>query len=85
MTQGGNDIIAENDEMNTVKVRTKPCWICGQYSYLDVPWDAWSAYDIHNLPIETAWPQGPAEELNLLRTGVHTKCWDSEFPQPEET
>lgn len=84
MAQGGNEIMGENEREDTINIRTKPCWICGQYSYLDIPWDAWCLHDVHNIHIEIAWPQGSAEDKQLLRTGIHPKCWDHEFPEPLE-
>lgn len=80
MAQSDNEVMGENSREDTIRVRTKPCWICGQYTFIDVPSAAWFAYDIHNIHIENAWPQGSAEDKQLLRTGVHEKCWDQEFP-----
>lgn len=81
MSQADNIVISENDQLNTVTVRTKPCWICGQYTYLDIPEQAWWLYDIHDFHIENAWPEGSVEDKQLLRTGIHPKCWDQEFPE----
>jgi hypothetical protein len=83
MAQGGNEPVGENNELNTVKVRTNPCWICGQYSFVEVPGDVWEAYQAHDIHIEKAWPYGPAEARNLIVTGIHTSCWDAEFPDTE--
>lgn len=85
MSHGGNEAI--DSQHGTVLVRTKPCWICGQYSSVAMStaaYDDWAVRDVH---IEAAWPEGTAEDKQLLRTGIHTKCWDQEFPtnQPEET
>ena len=80
MAQGGNDIICEDDNGTTVTIRTKPCWICGQHSYLHIPYDNWIQYDVHDVAIDVAWPRGSADDRLILRTGVHPKCWDEEFP-----
>lgn len=73
-----HDITSEDKE--TFKIRTKPCWICGQHSYVTVPTDAWRRFDLYNVHLEDAWPSGSAEDKQLIRTGVHPKCWDEEFP-----
>ena len=52
MAQGGNDIICEDDNGTTVTIRTKPCWICGQHSYLHIPYDNWIQYDVHDVAID---------------------------------
>lgn len=74
------DIVKQNVD-DTVEIRTKPCWICGQYSYVNVPSEAWRQYDIFNKHLDTAWPNGPAADKQLIRSGVHLTCWDSEFPE----
>lgn len=75
---GDRDAIQEVSD--TTKVRTKPCWICGQHSYIFVPYTAWKMFDHLGVPLDIAWPDGSAEDKGLILTGVHPKCWDAEFP-----
>jgi hypothetical protein len=83
MGHGDSDIIGTEDDM--VTVRTKPCWICGQYSFVTMPYIVAAVWDHQDIHIEDAWPQGPAADKQLLLTGVHPKCWEQEFPdQPKE-
>ena len=84
MSQGDSDIISEDEETDTFMIRTKPCWICGQHSYLHVPTRAWVKFELYDVPISLAWPEGSAEDRQLLRTGIHPKCWDEEFPTNPE-
>lgn len=77
---GDRQALWSNDEVDTTNVRTKPCWICGQFSYVTVPTDAWKNHDLYDVPLDTAWPDGPAADKLLMLTGVHPKCWDEEFP-----
>lgn len=76
-----NDLIG--DETNT-KVRTKPCWICGQHSYIAMRSDAWKMHDLHNVPLDIAWPEGSADDKLLILTGIHPSCWDEEFPDDQQ-
>ena len=79
---GETEITNSNEE--TFTIRTKPCWICGQYSYMRIPWTSWLLFDVNDKPIELAWPEGSAEDKQLLRTGIHPKCWSEEFPTTQE-
>lgn len=75
------------DADGDLRIKTKPCWICGQHSYVTVPYNVWRLFDLHDIHLDTAWPDGPAETKQLIRTGVHEACWDAEFPdtpQPAE-
>lgn len=65
---------------DTVMICTKPCWICGQYSFLTVPREAWQKVEQNGEALDNAWPDGPAADKLLILTGVHPKCWDEEFP-----
>lgn len=87
MGHGDTDAIDSDYDTDTVTVRTKPCWICGQYSRVIMPavvFGKWEGQDVH---IDKAWPDGSAADRQLLRTGIHPKCWDEEFPSKplEET
>ena len=77
---GDRQAISNDTELDTVKIRTKPCWICGQHSYLIVPTEAWKNHDLYDVPLDTAWPGGSAADKLLYHTGVHPTCWDDEFP-----
>lgn len=79
MGHGDSDIVG--NDLTTVTVRTKPCWICGQYSYITMPHLAAQSWEIKEIHIEQAWPEGSSEDKQLLRTGVHPACWDQEFPE----
>lgn len=68
----------------TCRVRTKPCWICGQYSYLMIPVEAWRSFEIDDVPLDIAWPQGTRTDKVMITTGVHSKCWDEEYPNVDK-
>lgn len=76
---GDRDVINE-PEPDTTTIRTKPCWICGQHSYITIPQDAWKNHDLYDVPLDVAWPDGPEADKRLMLTGIHLKCWDEEFP-----
>jgi hypothetical protein len=79
----GETDVTGSDSAGRVAVRTKMCWICGQYSYIRLPHKVYVAWEIHDVHIDDAWPDGPVEERRLLLTGVHGKCWDAEFGDEE--
>lgn len=78
MTLTGDNHFAETTE--GMRVTTKPCWICGQSSEVLMPHDSWIKWECKELHIDLAWPEGSAEDKQLIRTGIHPKCWDEEFP-----
>lgn len=77
----GDRELITNEPDHTTTVRTKPCWICGQYSYINIPHDAWERHDQLDVPLDIAWPDGPAADKRLLLTGVHLACWSAEYPE----
>lgn len=83
MSQGGCIGLGLNPD-GTVNVRTKMCWICGQYSYIAMPEEAFKYWENYGVHIDDAWPDGPEEDLQLIRSGVHPKCWDAEFGNEEK-
>jgi hypothetical protein len=76
---GSEEYAFQLDDDN-VEVRTKPCWICGQVSLVRMPEVAWGNYYGRDIHLDTAWPEGSVADRTLIATGVHTKCWDEEFP-----
>lgn len=76
----GDRYVAEDNTNDITKIRTKPCWICGQYSYIEVPCEAWRLFDLYDVPLDVAWPQGSAEDKQRILTGIHPKCWTAEYP-----
>lgn len=82
---GDSDVTELNDDTTTV--RTRPCWICGQYSFIEMPWEAWDSFNLNDLPLDVVWPEGSAADKQLLTTGTHPKCWSEEYPDdvPKET
>lgn len=73
-------LVTRSDGCGTLIIRTKPCWICGQHSEIQMPSQAYyrmRGMDIHP---SVAWPQGTHEQHVLLMSGTHSKCWDQEFP-----
>lgn len=75
-----DDTIAIRSHSGEYTVRTKPCWICGQHSLIDMPAIAFSRMENMDIHPSIAWPQGTHEQHMLLINGIHQKCWDKEFP-----
>lgn len=77
----GDRDVTENLPDNITKIRTKPCWICGQHSYLEVPYESWVKFDLLMVPLDIAWPEGSAADKQLILTGIHPRCWTAEYPE----
>lgn len=76
-----DDLVAIASDGNSMFViRTKPCWICGQYSRITMPARAYNLMEGSDVHPAVAWPQGTREQHVLLISGTHQKCWDQEFP-----
>jgi hypothetical protein len=58
-----------------VTVETPECHMCGQTSTLTVTNEQIDAYRNGAL-IQDAFPNLDADERELLKTGIHTACWD---------
>ena len=82
MNHGGNEgRLRHGDDDCMVTVATKPCWICGQPSEIDMPYTVWVDWNLKDIHIEKAWPEGSATDKQLLRSGIHPTCWNEEYPE----
>lgn len=79
----GDAFVVKANPDETVDICTKPCWICGQHSYVNVPAEVWRSYDSFDVHLDTAWPDGSEASKQLIRTGVHLACWNAEFPEDD--
>ena len=66
----------------TVTVDTGTCAFCGQGGSVQMPREAFMAYDGgRGAPVQRAWPQGSAGEREQLISGTHPTCFDAAFPE----
>lgn len=70
-------------EMDTVKVRTRACLNCGKPSLLSLNREQVEAWQ-KGMLIQEAFPELSKEEREVLKTGIHPKCWKELFPPEEE-
>lgn len=55
------------------------CPMCGRTSYLKVPTEGYTAWKLHNVLVQDAFPQLSAEDRELLISGICPDCWDAMF------
>lgn len=67
----------------TITIETKPCPTCGGTSTVVMPAEAWAKWQ-RGVFLQTAWPEGSADDRELLLTGWHGDCWDAEFADEED-
>lgn len=60
------------------------CPLCGKTSYLIVPTDGYTAWKLHDVLVQDAFPYLPAEDRELLISGICPTCWDAYFNILEE-
>lgn len=56
-------------------VRTKPCVVCGQDTYMEVPMSGYAAWKSGQY-VQEAFPTLSDDEREMLITGTHPDCWD---------
>jgi hypothetical protein len=67
--------------MTTTPV-TPACMFCHQSTTIDLT--AQEAHDWQaGTPIQDAMPDRPADERELIRSGIHPGCWTALFGSPE--
>lgn len=60
------------------------CPLCGNTSYLTVPTDGYTAWKLHGVLVQDAFPQLSAEDRELLISGICPTCWDNLFSCKDE-
>ena len=60
----------------------KQCPICGHLSHLKVDKEKYIQWSSGEL-IQRVWPDSTPDWRELLKTGIHSKCWDELFKEDE--
>jgi hypothetical protein len=58
-----------------MKITTKPCMKCGKTAEMEVDSTAYFRWKEQGWHIQTAFPDMPAEQRELLISGTHPACW----------
>lgn len=72
--------------MNKVKIETT-CPICGKVHFVEVDEDKLDLAEMvigREIHAQTAFPDMPAPERELLITGIDNECWQKLFGQEED-
>lgn len=59
------------------------CWRCRNTFHVPIPDEAWEAWKGGQF-IQRAWPQGTADQRELLISGTCGKCYDEMFLELDE-
>ena len=62
---------------------TKECPHCGNLSHIQidaVSYKRWKSGEF----IQVVWPDSTPDWRELLKTGIHSKCWDEIFMEDED-
>jgi len=57
---------------------TKQCPVCGHLSHLKIDKEKYNRWTDGEL-IQVVWPDSTPDWRELLKTGIHSKCWDELF------
>lgn len=60
-------------------VETMPCAVCHKRSTLEIPEENYYLWRDRGVLIQNAFPDLSPGERELLMTGTHEECWDSDF------
>ncbi len=60
------------------------CPFCGKVNQLTLPTEGYTAWKLHGILVQNAFPQLSAEDRELLISGICPTCWDGMFPDEEE-
>lgn len=63
---------------------TRVCSKCGESSYVDIPKDAYEAWQF-GIPIQEAWPDGTATDREILISGLCKNCQEGVFGHELQT
>ena len=58
---------------------TTTCPFCGKENYVEVDFDDFMNWTENNVLIQDAFPYLSADERELIKTGICSKCWDDMF------
>jgi hypothetical protein len=61
--------------MDTITYETTPCLHCNKTSEVTVSKDALDAW-LNGMYIQDAFPDESADTRELIKTGMHSECWD---------
>lgn len=64
-----------------VLIETNYCTECGKNSLITVPEKEFTKWRT-GTPIQLAFPDMPAQEREMLITGIHPECWKRLFGNP---
>lgn len=59
---------------------TRDCIVCGQASHVVVNTAAFNKWQ-NGTYIQEAFPNASIEYRELVKTGIHSTCWDKLFPE----
>lgn len=66
-----------------ITIHTPACQVCGETSSVEVrrvDHHRWKAGDL----IQQAFPEMPADQRELLQTGIHPTCWNTLFGEDND-
>ena len=66
-----------------VSVTCPPCFVCGIQSILKVPSHG-HELRMSGALVQTAFPDMPHQEREMLISGIHPECWLSEFGDDDD-
>lgn len=66
-----------------MKLKTKPCPICGSTTILEIPDAEYRAWAIEGKVIQEAMPSLNDDQRELVISGTCPKCWDDFFKEAE--
>lgn len=66
-----------------VSVQCSPCPFCHVASIVVMPTEAYIAY-LRGSHVQDCWPEGTADQCEMLMTGTHGKCYDEVFDEDEK-
>jgi hypothetical protein len=69
---------------NQLKLKIRPCPSCGLPHELVVGAIAFENWADGHLPLERAFPGKTPAELELLLTGIDSKCWNTHIREEDE-
>ncbi len=61
----------------------RACPFCGKPTKVLMPLEAYRAWQA-GAYVQVAWPQGTADEREVLISGTCAKCWDEMIPDEDE-
>jgi len=68
---------------DTILVKSRPCTVCGEYEVWSLDRQAVESWQAGE-NIQSAFPDMPAADREVLISGTHPACWDKLFPGEDD-